>query len=120
MFSYFCSSGECYFCPEKNNTITISLEYDACKRFEIWRFISYMFVHSDGAHLMGNLIMQICFGIPLELVNHWHRVTLIYLSGVLAGSLCHSVTNVNYLCGASAGVFALLVAHIATVIMVNL
>lgn len=68
---------------------------------------------------MCNLVMQICFGVPLELTNHWSRVTLIYLAGVLAGSIGQSITKSATLHGASAGVYALLCSHIATVIMVK-
>jgi len=43
---------------------------------------------------------------------------LVYLSGVLAGSLWTSVIIPNvYLSGASGGVYALITAHLGTVIM---
>lgn len=78
-----------------------------------------MFVHSNFEHILGNLILQIFLGLPLELVHHWWRVSLVYVAGVLAGSLGHSLTSRNSLVGASAGVYALITAHIATVIMVS-
>lgn len=78
-----------------------------------------MFVHTDFGHIFGNLILQIFLGLALELVHHWWRVSLVYVAGVLAGSLGHSLTNTNSLAGASAGVYALITAHIATVIMVR-
>lgn len=95
------------------------LKYDPNRRSELWRYLTYMFVHSDFGHILGNLILQIFLGVALELVHHWWRVSLVYVSGVLAGSLGHSLTNTNSLAGASAGVYALITAHIATVIMVN-
>lgn len=115
-----CSTGDCNYSLAANNSVAVVLRYDPCKRIEVWRFITYMFVHSDGAHLMCNLVMQICLGIPLELVNHWSRITVIYLAGVLAGSMGQSVVSAHRLHGASAGVYALLIAHIATVILVNM
>ncbi|XP_055305000.1 rhomboid-related protein 2-like [Sitodiplosis mosellana] len=105
------------FKVERDTKLAGVLRYDPCNRMELWRFISYMFIHSNYAHLIGNLVMQICLGFPLELVNHWWRMTLIYLSGVLAGSILYSITSGMKLHGASAGVYALLVSHIATVIM---
>lgn len=78
-----------------------------------------MFVHTDFSHILGNIILQIFLGLALELVHHWWRVSLVYVAGVLAGSLGHSLTSINCLAGASAGVYALIAAHIATVVMVK-
>lgn len=77
-----------------------------------------MFVHSNVPHLMGNVIIQIGLGIPLELVHNWWRVALVYLSGVLAGSVGQSFFKPhNGLVGASAGVYAVVAAHVATIIL---
>lgn len=78
-----------------------------------------MFVHTDFGHILGNLVLQFFLGLALELVHHWWRVSLVYVAGVLAGSLGHSLTTTTSLAGASAGVYALITAHIATVIMVS-
>ena len=70
-------------------------------------------------HLGTNLIVQIVLGIPLEMVHGWWRLLIIYLAGVTAGSLATSVTDPSvYLAGASGGVYALLLAHLASVILV--
>lgn len=79
-----------------------------------------MFVHVGIMHIMMNLIIQIFLGVALELVHHWWRVALVYLAGVLAGSMGTSIVNPGiYLAGASGGVYALITAHIATIIMVS-
>ncbi|GLG99127.1 Rhomboid-like protein, partial [Gryllus bimaculatus] len=92
--------------------------YDPQKRIEIWRFISYMFVHNGVLHVVGNLLVQILLGIPLEMVHKWWRVLLIYFAGGLAGSLGTSITDPKTkLVGASGGVYALISAHIASIIM---
>lgn len=57
------------------------------KKYEPWCFITYMFVHNGYSHIVGNLLVQLFLGIPLEMVHRWWRVMLIYLSGVIAGSL---------------------------------
>lgn len=36
-------------------------------------------------HILGNLIMQLALGIPLEMVHKGLRVGLVYLAGVIAG-----------------------------------
>lgn len=68
-----------------------------------------------------NLIVQLLLGVPLEMVHRGWRVVFIYLSGVLAGSLATSVSDPYvYLAGASGGVYALITAHVATIIIVSL
>jgi rhomboid-related protein 1/2/3 len=69
-------------------------------------------------HLVVNLLVQVMLGIPLEMVHKWWRVLIIYFAGVVAGSLGHSVSDPTaYLAGASGGVYALITAHVATILM---
>lgn len=76
-----------------------------------------MFVHSGYFHIIFNILMQLLLGIPLEMVHRWWRILLIYVCGVVAGSLASSVTDPDvYLAGASGGVYALITAHLANVI----
>ncbi|KAG7469068.1 hypothetical protein MATL_G00124900 [Megalops atlanticus] len=85
------------------------LSYKPDKRQEAWRFLSYMFVHAGVQHILGNLVMQLVLGIPLELVHKGFEVGMVYLSGVLAGSLASSIFDpMNALVGASGGVYALM------------
>ncbi|XP_063698716.1 rhomboid-related protein 2 [Culicoides brevitarsis] len=92
--------------------------YNPYKRYEAWRFVTYMFVHIGIMHLMMNLIVQLLLGVALELVHHWWRVALVYLAGVAAGSMGTSIHDPRiFLAGASGGVYALITAHIATIIM---
>lgn len=92
--------------------------YNPYRRYEAWRFVSYMFVHVGVMHLFMNLVIQVFLGVALELVHHWWRVSLVYLAGVAAGSMGTSLTSPHiYLAGASGGVYALITAHIATIIM---
>uniref|UniRef100_A0A3B3UZH9 Rhomboid-related protein 2 n=1 Tax=Poecilia latipinna TaxID=48699 RepID=A0A3B3UZH9_9TELE len=84
------------------------LTYDPAKRQEAWRFVSYMFIHAGVGHIFGNLVMQLLLGIPLEMVHKGHEVGLVYLAGVLAGSLASSIFDpLTVLVGASGGVYAL-------------
>ncbi|XP_063388637.1 rhomboid-related protein 2 isoform X3 [Cydia fagiglandana] len=92
--------------------------YNPNRRHEAWRFITYMFVHVGVVHLLVNLLVQLFLGVPLEMVHRWWRVSLVYLAGVAAGSLATSLTDPRvHLAGASGGVYALIAAHIATIIM---
>ncbi|XP_035793363.1 protein rhomboid-like isoform X1 [Anopheles albimanus] len=95
-----------------------SFIYNPNLRYEVWRFLTYMFVHIGFMHLIMNLAVQLFLGVALELVHCWWRVTLVYLAGVVAGSMGTSLfTPRVFLAGASGGVYALITAHIATIIM---
>lgn len=61
--------------------------YHPDKRHELWRFMTYMFLHAGWFHLGFNLLIQLVFGLPLEMVHGSGRIACIYFSGVLAGSL---------------------------------
>ena len=57
-------------------------------------------------------------GFPLEMVHGPVRIATIYFAGGLTGSLLTSVTDPKYyLAGASGGAYALLLAHLPTVIL---
>ncbi|XP_008320945.1 rhomboid-related protein 2 [Cynoglossus semilaevis] len=85
------------------------LTYKPEMRQEAWRFFSYMFVHAGVEHILGNLLMQLLLGIPLELVHKGFEVGMVYLAGVLAGSLASSIFDpLSALVGASGGVYALI------------
>ncbi|KAH3751860.1 hypothetical protein DPMN_186439, partial [Dreissena polymorpha] len=69
-------------------------------------------------HLVGNLIFQLLLGLPLEMVHKWWRVLIVYFVGVIAGSLAHSLTDHDIaLAGASGGCYALIGAHLASVVV---
>ena len=92
------------------------LYYNPFKRYEVWRYMTYMFVHTSNAHLIGNMVMQLLVGIPLEMSHGAWRVTVVYCFGVMAGSLASSVFDPKmYLGGASGGVYALVASHLGKI-----
>ncbi|XP_076256523.1 rhomboid-related protein 2-like [Rhynchophorus ferrugineus] len=98
--------------------VAVACIYEPYKRYEAWRFVTYMFVHIGVYHLIVNLAVQILLGIPLEMVHQWWRVLLVYFAGVLAGSLGTSIADPTVkLAGASGGVYSLITAHVASIIM---
>ncbi|KAK9754185.1 EF-hand domain pair [Popillia japonica] len=103
---------------EANGPIANALLYNPHRRKEFWRFLTYMFVHVGYFHLLVNVLVQNLLGTILEMVHRWWRVALIYFAGVVAGSLGTSVVDPKVkLAGASGGVYALITAHVATIIM---
>ncbi|XP_048521696.1 rhomboid-related protein 1-like [Dendroctonus ponderosae] len=87
------------------------------KRQQVWRYVTYMFTHNSQFHLFENVAIQLLVGLPLEMVHSW-RVLIIYSAGILGGALFQSVIYpYEDLAGGSPGVYSILTAHIATVIM---
>ena len=63
------------------------------------------------------ILLKVLLGVPLELVHRWWRIALIYLTGVVAGSLTVAIADPHtFIAGASGGVYALITAHLANVI----
>ncbi|XP_017059471.1 protein rhomboid isoform X1 [Drosophila ficusphila] len=94
------------------------LIYRPDKRLQLWRFLSYALLHASWLHLGYNVLTQLLFGVPLELVHGSLRTGVIYMAGVLAGSLGTSVVDSEvYLVGASGGVYALLAAQLASLLL---
>ncbi|KAM7312240.1 rhomboid-related protein 2 [Ixodes scapularis] len=92
--------------------------YNPKRRKEAWRYLTYMLTHAGAYHIFFNLLIQLLLGVPLEMVHKWWRVLLVYIAGVVAGSLGSSVSDPKvFLAGASGGVYALIAAHLATVIL---
>lgn len=57
------------------------LVYHPLRSKEVWRFLTYQFLHADVYHLTFNLVMRLLIGIPLEMVHNWWRVGIIYVVG---------------------------------------
>ncbi|KAJ1176416.1 hypothetical protein NDU88_001697 [Pleurodeles waltl] len=77
-----------------------------------------MLVHAGIQHILGNVILQLVFGIPLEMVHKGHRVGLVYLLGVIGGSLASSIFDPLFaLVGASGGVYALMGGYFMNVLV---
>ena len=93
------------------------LIYNPRRRWEIWRYVTYMCVHIGIGHFVFNMIMQIIVGVFLEMQQEgWMgslRVAVVYMSGVVAGSLGTSLSDPHtFIAGASGGVYALIAAHL--------
>ncbi len=94
------------------------LVYNPSKRREAWRFVSYCLVHAGIQHVLFNMLMQLFVGLPLEASHGSGRIAIVYICGVLAGSLGSSTLDKEvFLAGASGGVYALIAAHLATLIL---
>jgi len=95
----------------------LSLSTDIIQ-FQVWRYLTYSLVHGSKSHVIINATFELVVGLPLEMTNGLWRVALVYFSGVLAGSLASSSFEPKvYLAGASGGVYALIAAHLASLVL---
>ncbi|RUS88473.1 hypothetical protein EGW08_003731 [Elysia chlorotica] len=95
-----------------SNSSNNSLMYLPTRRREVWRFFSYSLLHQGIIDLLLTVLIQICVGVPLEMTYSWWRVTLVYIVGVMMGSIGQSVFD-RYvgLVGGAGGAYALLGGH---------
>ncbi|XP_076805485.1 rhomboid-related protein 2-like [Clavelina lepadiformis] len=113
---YSATSGEWVWISP--GVVTSPLTFLPDRRQEAWRFLTYMLVHAGVEHVAFNVIVQLVLGVPLEMVHGPFRVVGIYLGGVIAGSLATSIVDPNViLVGGSGGVYALMTAQIANVVL---
>uniref|UniRef100_A0A7E4W4U4 Rhomboid protease n=1 Tax=Panagrellus redivivus TaxID=6233 RepID=A0A7E4W4U4_PANRE len=87
-------------------------------KWQVWRYLTYVLLHNGYLHVIMNLIMQLLLGLSLELVHNGLRIAAIYFAGAFTGALLFFVFDPKtYLVGASAGVYALISAHLADVFL---
>ncbi|KAG9509739.1 5'-AMP-activated protein kinase subunit gamma-1, partial [Fragariocoptes setiger] len=95
-----------------------ALIYNPYRRYEFWRYVTYMFIHAGVIHIFFNIVVQLCIGVPLEMVHGFFRIFVIYIAGVVGGALGNSITDPGtFLAGASGGCHALIAAHLSNVII---
>lgn len=94
------------------------LIYNPYRRYEFWRYLTYMFIHAGFWHITFNLLIQLAVGVPLEMVHKSSAIFIIYLGGIIGGALGNSIADSHsYLAGASSGCYALIAAHLSNLII---
>ena len=77
-----------------------------------------MLVHGSLEHLISNLVLQLVFGILLELSQGYRRVAVVHISSSLGGLILHLIQRPGRgLHGASAAVFGLFAGNISSQIL---
>ncbi|XP_030143053.1 rhomboid-related protein 3 isoform X4 [Taeniopygia guttata] len=95
-----------------------ALLYHPQLRAQAWRYLTYIFMHAGIEHLGLNVVLQLLVGVPLEMVHGAARISFVYFAGVVAGSLAVSVADMRApVVGSSGGVYALVSAHLANIVM---
>ncbi|PVD21625.1 hypothetical protein C0Q70_17424 [Pomacea canaliculata] len=94
------------------------LMYLQNKRQEVWRFVSYIFLHQGWVDLILNLGLQVLLGFPLEVMFRWWRMAIVYVIGIITGSLLQSVSDHSVgLAGAAGGTYAIVTGHVIGILM---
>jgi membrane associated rhomboid family serine protease len=85
--------------------------------YELWRWVTPMFLHADLMHLTFNLIMQVILGFRLEpTVGPWITI-VIYVGSAIGGVLFSCLVSPDTLSvGASTAIFGLISSMIAWII----
>lgn len=97
-----------------------TLAFSPIRKLELWRFFTYSLLHNGFAHLLINVILQVVIAFPLETEVGPLNVVLVYVGGVLSGSLAASLSSdVSLMVGASSGIYSLLLSHVAHISMVS-
>ncbi|MGQ9660895.1 MAG: rhomboid family intramembrane serine protease [Kiritimatiellia bacterium] len=97
-------------------TALFGLNWDGVAGGQIWRFVTYPFLHGGVWHILVNMLMLYVFGRDIETVLGPRRFILLYvMAGVVAGLgwLGLSAREATQCIGASGAVFAI-VALFAT------
>eukprot|EP00035_Acanthoeca_spectabilis_P023032 m.447263 g.447263 ORF g.447263 m.447263 type:complete len:366 (-) comp19494_c0_seq1:53-1150(-) len=98
-------------CPASFST---PIAYRFCCRDQAWRFFTYIFAHAGWSHIAFNVLIQLLFGVFLEIFHGPIRMAGVYIACGVAGSLASSVADPNTnLVGASGAVYGIIGAWIA-------
>ncbi|XP_037973402.2 rhomboid-related protein 2 [Plutella xylostella] len=85
-------------------------------RRQPWRLLTYGLLHASPAHLALNALVALVVGWRLEREQRWWRLGALWAGGVAGGALgAGALQPTVHMVGASAGVYALLTAHLPNV-----
>jgi len=90
--------------------------WDAVRGGEALRLVTALFLHADWAHLLGNLIFLLIFGLPAERAMGAWRLLLVFLAGGAVANLAAVIAigqPDRLIIGASGAVSALIGAYLA-------
>jgi membrane associated rhomboid family serine protease len=79
--------------------------------YSLWNNFSYMFLHADISHLLGNMVFLLIFGFSLEIILGVGKYLGVYLLTGLASGAFYTALNLNSympLIGASGAVSGLM------------
>ena len=93
----------------------LELQHEAVLGGELWRLVSYGFLHEGVGHLIGNLLLFYFFGLDIEKQFGARRLLIVTMFCVIGGGVLASLSALsglspsNPVIGASGGALGLLV-----------
>jgi membrane associated rhomboid family serine protease len=87
-----------------------ALDVDLVKEGEVWRLLSYAFLHGSNTHLIMNLLALLSFGGFLESLLGWRRYLLLYGLSALVGGVASAFLGPGQSVGASGAIWGLMTA----------
>ncbi len=92
-----------------------SLSWEALKNGELWRLVTFNFLHAHPVHLLVNMVLLWMVGhLAREATRPLHVVAIFLLGGAVGGVVNCLVYREAQLVGASAGFYALFLAMAGT------
>ncbi|KAK9876902.1 hypothetical protein WA026_015938 [Henosepilachna vigintioctopunctata] len=81
------SIAEAVFFIASDSNLRSLLRFEPRKRYQLWRYFTYMLVHEDFIHLLLNIVLQCIFAFFVEKKQGRIRVGTVYLAGGITGAL---------------------------------
>lgn len=98
-----------------------TLAFSPEHKVELWRYYTYSLLHNGFAHLSINIVLQLIIAFTLETEVGHMNVLMVYVGGILSGSLAASISgDASLMVGASSGIYSLLTSHLSHICMVSI
>ena len=82
------------------------------KKGQIWRFLTYSFLHMDFSHILFNSISLLIFGSMMEDLIKTTKMIVLWISTSILGILFSSLIQPNRSVGASVAIYGIIGAYV--------
>lgn len=86
-------------------------------KFQIWRFLTPVFLHSNFLHLFFNCISQLIIGSQIEAILGTTKMAIVYFLCAIGGNLFGALTSTSEAVGASTAIVGMLGVFIGYLIV---
>lgn len=109
------SSEKSFLKPNSQGSLFMALYKDPfkLKKGEIWRFITYSFLHNDLPHIVFNSITLLIFGNLMEKIINAHKMAFLWLVTGILGILFSSLIKLSISVGASVCIYGIIGGYVS-------
>jgi len=86
-------------------------------QFQLWRFITPVFLHAGLAHILTNVFSQLIFGSMIEAMIGFWKTAMIYFACAIGGNLFSALVSDSPSVGASTAIAGLLGVYVGYIIV---